>query len=35
MGNYSAHYDIGNKYLGITLDETNAIEISEDQFQTC
>ena len=34
-GNYSLHYDIGNKYLGITLDETSATEISEDQFQTC
>ena len=31
-GNYSAHYDIGNKDLGITLDETSTIEISEDQF---
>ena len=35
QGNYSLHYDIQNKYLGITLDETNATEISEDQFQTC
>ena len=26
-GNYSACYDIRNKYLGITQDETNAIEI--------
>ena len=34
-GNYSACYYIGNKYLGITLDETSAIEISEDQFQAC
>ena len=34
-GNYSACYDIENKYLGITLDETNVIEISEDQFKTC
>ena len=33
-GNYSLHYDIENKYLGITLDETRTIEISEDQFQT-
>ena len=34
-GNFSAHYDIQNKYLGITLDETSAIAISEDQFKTC
>ena len=34
-GNYSLCYDIVNKYLGITLDETSAIETSEDQFQTC
>ena len=33
--NYSAHNGIENKYLGITLDETSAIEISEDQFKTC
>ena len=32
-GNYSACYDIQNKYLGITLDETSKIEISEDQFK--
>ena len=32
-GNYSACSDIGNKYLGITLDESSAIEISEDQFK--
>ena len=34
-GNYATLYDIGNKYLGITLDETSAIEISKDQFKTC
>ena len=34
-GNYSLHYDIEYKYLGITLDETSAIEILENQFQTC
>ena len=33
--NYSACYDIENKYLGIVLDETSAVEISEDQFKTC
>ena len=32
--NYSACYNIENKYLGITL-ETSRIEISEDQFKTC
>ena len=31
--NYSLCYGIGNKYLGITLDETSTIEILEDQFQ--
>ena len=34
-GNYSLHYDMENKYLGIALDETSTIEILEDQFQTC
>ena len=34
-GNYSLSYDTDNKYLGITLDETSAIEILEDQFWTC
>ena len=33
--NFSAQYDILNKYLGITLIETSTIEISEDQFKTC
>ena len=33
--NFSAHYDIQNKYLGIMQDETSAVEISEDQFRTC
>ena len=33
--NFSTHYDIQNKYLGITHDETSAVEISEDQFKTC
>ena len=33
--NFSAHYDIQNKYLGITLDETSAVEISDNQFKTC
>ena len=34
-GNYSAHYDIQNRYLGITLDKTSPTEISEDQFKVC
>ena len=34
-GNFSACYDIWNKYLDITLDETSVVEISEDQFKTC
>ena len=33
--NYSLCYDIEKKYLGITHNVTSAIEISEDQFQTC
>ena len=33
--NFSAHYDIQNKYLGIMLGETSAVEISDDQFKTC
>ena len=28
-------YDTQNKYLGIILDETSTVEISEDQFKTC
>ena len=31
-GNYSLHYDIENKYLGIILDKTSIIEISDNQF---
>ena len=34
-GNFSAHYSMHNIYLGIMHDETNAVEISEDQFKTC
>ena len=34
-GNFSAHYSIHNRYLGIMHDETKAVEISEDQFKTC
>ena len=34
-GNLSAQYDKDTKYLGISSDETKAIEISEQQFTTC
>ena len=33
--NLSACYDIDTKYLGITYDETKAVEILEQQFITC
>ena len=34
--NFSAHYDINTKYLGITQDETMAVEIiSEHQYSMC
>ena len=33
--NFSACYSINSRYLGITHDETKAVEISEDQFKTC
>ena len=29
------HYDIDTKYLGITYDETRAVEILDQQFITC
>ena len=32
---YSLCYDIDNKYLGITLDETSATKISDNQFNMC
>ena len=34
-GNFSAHYNINNKYLGIMHDKTKTVEISEDHFKTC
>ena len=34
-GNFSAHYDINIKYLGVTKDETMAVELSITQFQVC
>ena len=33
--NFSACYNTDSKYLGITYDETKAVEISEQQFSTC
>ena len=33
-GNFSAHYSINNRYLGIMHDETKAVQISEHQFKT-
>ena len=34
-GNFTALYDISTKYLGITQDETMAVEIIPQQFRTC
>ena len=34
-GNFTAHYDITAKYLGITKDETMAVELSATQFEVC
>ena len=34
-GNFTACYDITSKYLGITKDETMAVELSSNQFQIC
>ena len=34
-GNYSAHYDINTKYLGITKDAAMAMELSTTQFWVC
>ena len=34
-GNFTACYDITIKYLGITKDETMAVELSSNQFQVC
>ena len=33
--NFTAHYDVNTKYLGITQDETMAMEISPQQFRIC
>ena len=34
-GNFTAHYDISTKYLGITQDETMAVEVLPQQFRIC
>ena len=34
-GNFTACYEIDTKYLGITWDETMAVEISDKQYSTC
>ena len=34
-GNFTAHYDITTQYIGITQDETMAVEISSHQFSIC
>ena len=33
--NYSSHYEINTRYLGVTKDATMGIELSTTQFQTC
>ena len=35
QGNYSVHYNVDTKYLGITKDATMAVELSTTQFQAC
>ena len=35
QGNYSAHYDIDTKYLGVTKDATMAVELSTTKFRAC
>ena len=34
-GNFTACYDVNTKYLGITQDETMAMEVSPQQLQIC
>ena len=34
-GDSTAHYDISTKYLGITQDETMAVDISPQHFRIC
>ena len=35
LGNFTACYDVNTPYLGITQDETMAVEISQHQFSIC
>ena len=34
-GNFTAQYDVNTQYLGVTQDETMAVEISQHQFSIC
>ena len=34
-GNFTARYDVSTQYLGVTQDETMAVEISQHQFSLC
>ena len=34
-GNFTANYEVDTKYLGITWDETMAVEILDQQYSTC
>ena len=34
-GNFTAQYDVRTLYLGVTQDETMAVEISQHQFSIC
>ena len=34
-GNYSAHYDISTRYLGVTEDATSVVVLSNTQFWVC
>ena len=34
-GNFSAHYNINTKYLGVTKDATMVVELSTTQFRVC
>ena len=33
--NFTAHYDITTKYLGITKDKSMAVELTSSKFQAC
>ena len=35
VGNYSMRYTMDNKYLGVTYDRTNVMDIPENQFKLC